>query len=53
VEATRIGAMDFLEKADRVAEASRDGEARAARGESRAAMPLSIANFGRSVAITE
>jgi len=40
VEATRCGAMDFVKRALRA-------------GESRAVMPLSIVNFGRSVIMTE
>ena len=53
VEATRIGAMDFLEKPIALQKLLATVKRALRAGESRAAMPLSIANFGRSVAITE
>jgi DNA-binding NtrC family response regulator len=53
VEATRIGAMDFLEKPIALQKLLATVKRALRAGESRAAMPLSIANFGRSAAITE
>src|SRR5258708_11897995 len=53
VEATRIGAMDFLEKPIALQKLLATVKRALRAGESRAAMPLSIANFGRSVTITE
>src|SRR5258708_2566223 len=49
VEATRIGAMDFLEKPIALQKLLATVKRALRAGESRAAMPLSIANFGRSV----
>lgn len=53
VEATRIGAMDFLEKPIALQKLLATVKRALRAGESRATMPLSIANFGRSAAITE
>jgi len=53
VEATRIGAMDFLEKPIALQKLLATVKRALRAGESRAAMPLSIANFGRSPAIVE
>jgi DNA-binding NtrC family response regulator len=53
VEATRIGAMDFLEKPIALQKLLATVKRALRTGESRAAMPLSIANFGRSVVIAE
>jgi DNA-binding NtrC family response regulator len=53
VEATRIGAMDFLEKPIALQKLLATVKRALRAGESRAAMPLSISNFGRSAAITE
>ncbi|HJX21128.1 MAG TPA: response regulator, partial [Steroidobacteraceae bacterium] len=53
VEATRIGAMDFLEKPIALQKLLATVKRALRAGESRAAMPLSIANFGRSMIITE
>jgi len=53
VEATRIGAMDFLEKPIALQKLLATVKRALRAGESRAAMPLSIANFGRSAVITE
>jgi len=53
VEATRIGAMDFLEKPIALQKLLATVKRALRAGESRAVMPLSIANFGRSVIITE
>ncbi len=53
VEATRIGAMDFLEKPIALQKLLATVKRALRAGESHAAMPLSIANFGRSAAITE
>jgi DNA-binding NtrC family response regulator len=53
VEATRIGAMDFLEKPIALQKLLATVKRALRAGESRAAMPLSIANFGRSAIITE
>ena len=53
VEATRIGAMDFLEKPIALQKLLATVKRALRAGESRAATPLSIANFGRSTVITE
>src|SRR5882762_620266 len=53
VEATRIGAMDFLEKPIALQKLLATVKRALRAGESRAVMPLSIANFGRSMIITE
>jgi len=53
VEATRIGAMDFLEKPIALQKLLATVKRALRAGESRAAMPLSIASFGRSAVITE
>src|SRR5262250_3284574 len=53
VEATRIGALDFLEKPIALQRLLATVKRALRTGESRAAMPLSIANFGRSAVITE
>src|SRR6266516_3809746 len=53
VEATRIGAMDFLEKPIALQKLLATVKRALRAGESRAVMPLSIANFGRSMVITE
>ncbi len=53
VEATRIGAMDFLEKPIALQKLLATVKRALRAGESRAVMPLSIATFGRSVIITE
>jgi two-component system nitrogen regulation response regulator NtrX len=53
VEATRIGAMDFLEKPIALQKLLATVKRALRTGESRAAMPLSIASFGRSAVITE
>jgi len=53
VEATRIGAMDFLEKPIALQKLLATVKRALRAGESRAAMPLSIASFGRSVVIAE
>src|SRR5258705_5883144 len=53
VEATRIGAMDFLEKPIALQKLLATVKRALRAGESRAAMPLSIANFGRPVIITK
>lgn len=53
VEATRIGAMDFLEKPIALQKLLATVKRALRAGETRAAMPLSIANFGRSAVITE
>src|SRR5258708_1955378 len=53
VEATRIGAMDFLEKPIALQKLLATVKRALRAGESRATMPLSIANFGRSASITE
>jgi two-component system nitrogen regulation response regulator NtrX len=53
VEATRIGALDFLEKPIALQKLLATVKRALRAGESRAAMPLSIASFGRSVVITE
>ena len=53
VEATRIGAMDFLEKPIALQKLLATVKRALRAGESRAGMPLSIANFGRSAVITE
>lgn len=53
VEATRIGAMDFLEKPIALQKLLATVKRALRAGESRAVMPLSIANFGRSVLLTD
>src|SRR6058998_1144405 len=53
VEATRIGAMNFLEKPIALQKLLATVKRALRAGESRAVMPLSIANFGRSMIITE
>jgi DNA-binding NtrC family response regulator len=53
VEATRIGAMDFLEKPIALQKLLATVKRALRAGESRAAMPLSIASFGRSAVIAE
>src|SRR5256885_13567451 len=53
VEATRIGAMDFLEKPIALQKLLATVKRALRAGESRAVMPLSIGNFGRSMSITE
>lgn len=53
VEATRIGAMDFLEKPIALQKLLATVKRALRAGEARAAMPLSIASFGRSTIITE
>jgi two-component system, NtrC family, nitrogen regulation response regulator NtrX len=53
VEATRIGAMDFLEKPIALQKLLATVKRALRAGESRAAMPLSIASFGRSAVIIE
>jgi two-component system, NtrC family, nitrogen regulation response regulator NtrX len=53
VEATRIGAMDFLEKPIALQKLLATVKRALRAGESRAAMALSIANFGRSSVIAE
>src|SRR5947208_12003700 len=53
VEATRIGAMDFLEKPIALQKLLATVKRALRAGESRAVMPLSIANFGRSMIIIE
>src|SRR5207245_5016679 len=53
VEATRIGAMDFLEKPIALQKLLATGQRAVRAGESRAVMRLSAANFGRSMIITE
>src|SRR5947208_2125825 len=53
VEATRIGAMDFLEKPIALQKLLATVKRALRAGEARAVMPLSIANFGRSTIITE
>src|SRR5258708_11253300 len=52
VEATRIGAVDFLEKPISLQKLLATVKRALRAGESRAVMPLSIANFGRSMLIT-
>jgi DNA-binding NtrC family response regulator len=53
VEATRIGAMDFLEKPIALQKLLATVKRALRAGESRAVMPLSIANFGRSALLTD
>lgn len=53
VEATRIGATDFLEKPIALQKLLATVKRVLRAGESRAAPPLSIANIGRSVLLTE
>jgi len=53
VEATRIGAMDFLEKPIALQKLLATVKRALRAGESRAVMPLSIATFGRSAVLTE
>src|SRR5262245_47088616 len=53
VEATRIGAMDFLEKPIALQKLLATVKRALRAGDSRVAAPLSIANFGRSGVITE
>jgi len=53
VEATRIGAMDFLEKPIALQKLLATVKRALRGGESRAVMPLSIATFGRSAVLTE
>jgi DNA-binding NtrC family response regulator len=53
VEATRIGAMDFLEKPIALQKLLATVKRALRAGESRAATPLSIASFGRSAIIAE
>jgi DNA-binding NtrC family response regulator len=53
VEATRIGAMDFLEKPIALQKLLATVKRALRAGEARAAMPLSIASFGRSTTIAE
>src|SRR5437763_6005710 len=53
VEATRIGAMDFLEKPIALQKLLATVKRALRAGEARAVMPLSIANFGRWTIITE
>ena len=53
VEATRIGAMDFLEKPIALQKLLATVKRALRAGESRAVVPLSIANFGRSVLLTD
>ena len=53
VEATRSGAMDFLEKPIALQKLLATVKRALRAGESRAVMPLSIGNFGRSMIITE
>ena len=53
VEATRIGAMDFLEKPIALQKLLATVKRALRAGEARAAMPLSIASFGRSPTIAE
>src|SRR6266702_1333425 len=53
VEATRIGAMDFLEKPIALQKLLATVKRALRAGESRAVPPLSIANFGRSARLTE
>jgi two-component system nitrogen regulation response regulator NtrX len=53
VEATRIGAMDFLEKPIALQKLLATVKRALRAGESRTAMPLSIATFGRSAVLTE
>ena len=53
VEATRIGAMDFLEKPIALQKLLATVKRALRAGESRAVMPLSIANFGRSALLIE
>jgi two-component system nitrogen regulation response regulator NtrX len=53
VEATRIGAMDFLEKPIALQKLLATVKRALRAGESRHAAPLSIANFGRSTVLTE
>ena len=53
VEATRIGAMDFLEKPIALQKLLATVKRALRAGEARTAMPLSIASFGRSTIITE
>src|SRR5256885_2365938 len=53
VEATRSGAMDFLEKPIALQKLLATVKRALRAGESRAVMPLSIASFGRSMIITE
>src|SRR6266849_1164327 len=52
VEATRIGAMDFLEKPIALQKLLATVKRALRAGESRAVPPLSIANFGRSTRLT-
>ena len=53
VEATRIGAMDFLEKPIALQKLLATVKRALRAGEARTAMPLSIASFGRSPTIAE
>ena len=53
VEATRIGAMDFLEKPIALQKLLATVKRALRAGESRAVPPLSIASFGRSARLTE
>src|SRR6266513_1355982 len=53
VEATRIGAMDFLATPIALQKLLATVKRALRAGEARAVMPLSIANFGRSVIIIE
>ncbi len=53
VEATRIGAMDFLEKPIALQKLLATVKRALRAGESRATIPLSIANIGRSALLTE
>jgi len=53
VEATRIGAMDFLEKPIALQKLLATVKRALRAGESRATLPLSIANIGRSALLTE
>src|SRR5438046_7684093 len=52
VEATRSGAMDFLEKPIALQKLLATVKRALRAGDSRAVMPLSITNFGRSMIIT-
>ena len=53
VEATRIGAMDFLEKPIALQKLLATVKRALRAGDSRTVVPLSIANFGRSTVLTE
>ena len=53
VEATRIGAIDFLEKPIALQKLLSTVKRALRTGESRTVVPLSIGSFGRSVALTE